>query len=311
MQLILISGVRAKTRSLTLGTIQCIIAFFGLAFVIFMLSALLYYITLSTGFLGSSAFLKDVVISQYLKEAKEKEDLRQQNIDTMASRIGDLQAKLLEIDTITERLSSAIGLPGEIAEEDATETTDRGDASQGGPLTFQTGQISDNDLAAMLDQLLYDLDYRADLLIRIENQLTTDSVRMQLFPGQTPVQKVYMTSGFGYRRDPFTGGRALHTGVDFAAPIGTEILAAASGVVRYAAFHSQYGYMIDLDHGDGLLTRYAHCSRLFVRPGEFVRRGQKIATVGNTGRSTGAHLHFEVQISGDPVNPLPFLRRGS
>jgi murein DD-endopeptidase MepM/ murein hydrolase activator NlpD len=134
---------------------------------------------------------------------------------------------------------------------------------------------------------------------------------MQLFPGQIPVEELYMTSNYGYRRDPFTGRAAFHSGVDFAAPIGTEILAAASGVVRYAEFHPQYGYMIDIDHGDGLLTRYAHCSRLFVKAGEFVKRGEKIASVGNTGRSTGPHLHFEVRNQDEPVNPLQFLRRES
>lgn len=311
MQLILISGVRARTRSLTLGPVQAVIAFFGCASVILLVSALLYYLTLSTGLLESLPFLRNVVVSQYVESSKEKERLRQQNIDTMASRIGDLQAKLLEIDAMTKRLSSVVSLPEKTPEEDIIATSVQVNTPRGGPLIFQSGQLTDDDLAGMVDQLLNDLDYRADFLIRLEDQLTSESVRMQLFPGQVPIDEVYMTSNYGYRRDPFTGRGAYHSGVDFAAPSGTEILAAASGVVRYAEFHPQYGYMIDIDHGDGLLTRYAHCSRLFVRAGEFVRHGEKIASVGNTGRSTGPHLHFEVRNQGEPVNPLQFLRRES
>ena len=268
MQLILISGVRAKTRSVTLGPLQCFLGFVLAAGVILLASALFYYVTLSSGLLESLPFLRNIVVSQYVENSKEKEKLRQQNIDTMASRIGDLQAKLLEIDTMTKRLTESMGRADKTG---AVPVSAEVNAPRGGPLVLRAGQIDQDELKLMVDQLLHEIDLRADYLIRLENQLTTQSVRAQLFPGQIPVEELYMTSSYGYRRDPFNGRGAFHSGVDFAAPTGTPILAAASGVVRYAEYHPQYGYMIDLDHGDGLVTRYAHCSVLYVKTGEFVR----------------------------------------
>jgi murein DD-endopeptidase MepM/ murein hydrolase activator NlpD len=114
-------------------------------------------------------------------------------------------------------------------------------------------------------------------------------------------------SGFGFRIDPITGDRALHTGLDFSAETGTPILAAAGGVVTSQEFHPAYGNVVDLDHGNGLVTRYAHASRVHVKLGQIVKRGQAIAEVGNTGRSTGAHLHFEVWFNGVVQDPQHFL----
>lgn len=117
----------------------------------------------------------------------------------------------------------------------------------------------------------------------------------------------YQVSGFGWRIDPFNGRGAMHEGVDFAAPVGTPILAAAGGIVITAEAHPQYGNMVELDHGNGLVTRYAHASRLTAKVGELVKRGQKVAEVGSTGHSTGPHLHFEVREHGIAKNPSNFL----
>jgi murein DD-endopeptidase MepM/ murein hydrolase activator NlpD len=115
---------------------------------------------------------------------------------------------------------------------------------------------------------------------------------------------------FGWRIDPFTGRSALHTGVDFQADFGTPILAAAGGVVVTQEFHPEYGNMIEIDHGNDLITRYAHASKTWVKKGDLIKRGQKIAEVGSTGRSTGKHLHFEVLVQGIPQDPLKFLAAG-
>jgi murein DD-endopeptidase MepM/ murein hydrolase activator NlpD len=122
-----------------------------------------------------------------------------------------------------------------------------------------------------------------------------------------PVSAPYNASGFGRRVDPFTGQWAMHEGLDFLADYGMPIVAAAAGVVMFAGFHPQYGNMIDIDHGNDLVTRYAHASKLFVKEGDVVQRGRKIAEVGSTGRSTGPHLHFEVRFRGAPQNPTRFL----
>jgi murein DD-endopeptidase MepM/ murein hydrolase activator NlpD len=117
-------------------------------------------------------------------------------------------------------------------------------------------------------------------------------------------------SRFGFRIDPFTGEKAMHTGLDFPAEVGTPILAAAGGVVIVQEYHAAYGNMVEIDHGNGLITRYAHASATFVKKGDIVKRGQKIASVGSTGRSTGPHLHFEVWVSGVPQDPQRFLAAG-
>ena len=116
-----------------------------------------------------------------------------------------------------------------------------------------------------------------------------------------------LTSAFGLRRDPFTGASRRHAGIDIAAPHGTDILSAAAGRVFFAGRAGGYGNMVELDHGSGLRTRYAHLSRILVAPGTAVAEGQVIAEAGSTGRSTGSHLHFEVRQDGAPRNPLTYL----
>ena len=127
-------------------------------------------------------------------------------------------------------------------------------------------------------------------------------------PTVKPVDVEWNASSFGWRIDPITGQQALHEGIDFIADVGTPVFAAAGGVVVFAEFHSQYGNMVEIDHGNDFITRYAHASKLLVKVGEVVRRGRKIAEVGSTGRSTGPHLHFEVRYKGIAQNPARFLQ---
>jgi murein DD-endopeptidase MepM/ murein hydrolase activator NlpD len=142
----------------------------------------------------------------------------------------------------------------------------------------------------------------------IETQLLEDRIRKNLLPTSLPVAAQWNASTFGWRIDPFTGQRAMHEGVDFAAPVGMRIRAAAAGIVVSASVHPEYGNLIEIDHGQGLSTRYAHASNIAVKEGAFVKRGETIGAVGNTGRSTGPHLHFEVRINGTAQNPDRFLR---
>jgi murein DD-endopeptidase MepM/ murein hydrolase activator NlpD len=118
-------------------------------------------------------------------------------------------------------------------------------------------------------------------------------------------------SSFGWRIDPFTGGSALHTGLDFVAETGEPILAAAGGIVLVQEFHPAYGNVLEIDHGNQLVTRYAHASRVHVKKGDLIKRGQHVADVGNSGRSTGPHLHFEVLVHGVPQDPQIFLKAGA
>jgi murein DD-endopeptidase MepM/ murein hydrolase activator NlpD len=165
-----------------------------------------------------------------------------------------------------------------------------------------------------LQQTLADLErqtgQRTDLLTVIESRLFDQKVRAMMVPTRLPVVSANLGSVFGWRIDPITGSSALHTGLDFPAETGTPILAAAGGVVVVQEYNAPYGNMIEIDHGNDLITRYAHASKVFVKQGDLVRNGQKIAEVGSTGRSTGPHLHFEVLVQGVPQDPQKFLDAG-
>jgi murein DD-endopeptidase MepM/ murein hydrolase activator NlpD len=159
-----------------------------------------------------------------------------------------------------------------------------------------------------LDQLTHQ---RTDVMTVIESRLFEQKIKKMMVPTELPVKEVSLGSIFGWRIDPITGRSALHTGLDFPAEPGTPIFAAAGGVVVAQEFHPQYGNMIEVDHGNDLITLYAHSSRVLVKKGDLIKRGQKIAEVGTTGRSTGAHLHFEVLVQGVPQDPQKFLNAGS
>ena len=151
---------------------------------------------------------------------------------------------------------------------------------------------------------------RVDWLTAVESRLFDQAIQRALVPTEEPVKGGRVGSPFGFRIDPITGRSALHTGLDFPGDVGTPIHAAAGGVVVVQEFHHAYGNMVEVDHGNGLITRYAHSSRVLVNKGDIVKRGQKIAEVGSTGRSTGPHLHFEVWFNGVAQDPQRFLAAG-
>ncbi len=224
------------------------------------------------------------------------------NLDALAIRLGQLQAQLLRLDAIGERVAAMAGVkPAELP---------KAVPGRGGPATGLQQVLSVDELATAADQVAHGLDTRADLFHLIESELLYRTVTTKLLPSSQPLSDAFVGSRFGRRIDPFNGRVSVHEGIDFNAPTGTPILAAGGGVVVYAGVHAGYGNMIDLDHGDGTVTRYAHASRLLVREGDVVRQGQRIAEVGSTGRSTGPHLHFEVRVDGEAQDPMQFLRRG-
>ncbi|HXA46618.1 MAG TPA: M23 family metallopeptidase, partial [Burkholderiaceae bacterium] len=151
----------------------------------------------------------------------------------------------------------------------------------------------------------------SDYMNVVETTLMNFKVKSKLLPTIHPVNVSYNASGFGWRIDPFTGRSAFHEGIDFPSPIGTPIVAAAGGVVIASEYHHEYGNMLEIDHGNDIVTRYAHTSRILVKVGDIVRRGQHVADIGSTGRSTGAHLHFEVLVRGMQQDPHKFLSAGA
>jgi murein DD-endopeptidase MepM/ murein hydrolase activator NlpD len=151
------------------------------------------------------------------------------------------------------------------------------------------------------------MEQRTDMLGVFEAQLFEQTVKKKALPTMMPVRAPFNASGFGMRIDPFSGQRAMHEGIDFLTDPGTPIVAAAGGVVQFAGFHPQYGFVVDIDHGNDLVSRYAHLSKVLVREGAVVQRGRAIAESGNSGRSTGPHLHFEVRFRSVAQNPSRFL----
>jgi murein DD-endopeptidase MepM/ murein hydrolase activator NlpD len=170
-------------------------------------------------------------------------------------------------------------------------------SGMGGPLveaSFEKGAF------AALEDPFKDLYLSWSRLAALQSAMTS-------IPATMPARNFVLTSGFGYRRDPFTGAGAMHTGIDFSGIHGTPIYAAADGIVEKAQMMAGYGFAVELDHGRNIGTLYAHLSRISVRNGQRVKAGQIIGLMGSTGRSTGTHLHYEVRLNGSPVNPRPFL----
>lgn len=302
MNIILVSNGLNKARSFTLRGPQLGLLAVGMVFTIISLAVLLHYFSLRYALNNDSPYLRSLLVSVQAQENERMQSYLRDSLNTMASKVGELQARLLRVDALGERLTKVAGLKPQDFMFDRV--PGRGGAESSLPST----EVSMKDLGTTLDQLSRDLEDRTDKLRVLESMLTEDSAKRQLVPTGMPTQSGFHSSNFGWRIDPFTGLNAFHEGIDFMAEEGTPVLAAAGGVVVYAASHPQYGNMIEIDHGNDLITRYAHASKLLVKVGDVVLRGGKIAEVGNTGRSTGTHLHFEVRHRGAAQNPARFLR---
>lgn len=224
------------------------------------------------------------------------------NLYAMAARLGELQARVLHLDTLGERLAALAGIKREAPPAPALVP------GQGGP--FVPLFLGGDQLQQEIDRLARELDVRGDELSMLESRFLEAHNRERRQPTALPVKDAVLGSPFGQRSDPFVGQRAMHEGIDFNAERGTPVVAAADGVVVAAGWHGDFGNLVEIDHGGGLATRYAHLSRLTVKVGSPVSRDEQIGAVGSTGRSTGAHLHFEVRRNGIAQNPAKFLRQG-
>lgn len=220
-------------------------------------------------------------------------------IEQLALRVGALQAEMARLGSLGEQVARKTGVP----------MPDPTQAGRGGPLLESTPQVrSAAELAALLDRLTGEIELASDHLMVLDAELLLRQASQGKLPMDRPVaETAFLSSVFGIRTDPFTKRRARHEGLDFADDLGAPILAAENGVVLAVTSHPQYGNSVEIDHGNGLSTRYAHTSRVLVRQGDLVKRGQAIAEMGSTGRSTGPHLHFEVLKNGVQQNPLGYL----
>lgn len=239
----------------------------------------------------------------------------QGSLADLAGRVGELQGRLLAMESLSAQVAEAAGLrytaPELVSDPRAVESAGAPAArsASASPLDSEEG-IAER-LGRRIDGLAQRLAAQEDDYTLVEEVLSRQSGRQAGLPTAPPVDYPYLSSSFGWRRSPVSGRHAMHEGLDFVAPKGTAIRAASGGIVVRAGPVPGYGRMVEIDHGNGLRTRYAHASRVLVRAGDVVRQGDLIARVGSTGRSTGAHLHFEVRMADYPLDPSLFLQRGN
>lgn len=300
MHIIITDAWLAKSRAMHLSGIK-LVGVGVLASVVLMLGAITtYHWVFLEGVRQGWPGFASVARLVHQDEAASQNAYMRANLDAMARKLGEMQARMVQIDSLGERVAGLAGLsPAEFKAAPGA-----GGALVGGR------DLSMEELMGALERIDHTSGSRVDWLTVVESRLFDQKIQRTMVPTEKPVVGVQVGSAFGFRIDPITGRSALHTGLDFPAEPGTPILSAAGGVVVVQEYHPAYGNMVEVDHGNDLITRYAHASRVLVKKGDIVKRGQKIAEVGSTGRSTGPHLHFEVWVSGVPQDPQRFLAAG-
>jgi murein DD-endopeptidase MepM/ murein hydrolase activator NlpD len=298
MHLIITDAWLARSRAIHLSGARLLVAGVMASVVLMFVSVGLYHWLFLAG--EGSAMGGRLGSFSVNEEAAQRERFMRENLDAMARKVGEMQARLSQLDSLGERVSGLAGVSAMKAPPPA---------GQGGALVASRS-LTVQELDAVLQELNLAAEQRSDWMTMVESRLLDEKIRKSMIPTQLPTASGVMGSPFGWRIDPLTGRSALHTGMDFQAAQGEPIVAAAGGVVVTQEYHPEYGQMVEIDHGNGLVSRYAHASKVWVKKGDLVRRGQKIAEVGTTGRSTGPHLHFEVLVQGVPQNPEKFLVAG-
>jgi len=306
MNIIFLSRRKAKARHVNLARPLTLSVLGGLTLVIlggvFALGMQLGRGSQERGVLGDTLRFGSLLTEQKHQLA----DLRQQlqlRVDAMAMRLGAVNAHVIRLDALGKRLT-------EMAEIDSREFNFEGDPPSGGPEGDSEGVSAQiPDLTAMLSQLEQRVNSRDSQLSALENVILARELKEEIHPEGRPVTRGFISSHFGARADPFDGREAFHKGVDFAGSLGDRVVAVAAGVVTWAGERTGFGRLIEINHGDGFVTRYAHNQRTLVSVGETVKRGEAVALMGSTGHSTGPHVHFEVLRNGRQVDPLSFIGR--
>jgi murein DD-endopeptidase MepM/ murein hydrolase activator NlpD len=223
------------------------------------------------------------------------------NIDALSSRIGQLQAHVMRLDALGRKLVK-------MASIDKTEFDFDSPPALGGPETASNKVFEQDELSLAIDELGLQLYKRENQLVVMEDLVLNENLQKEVEPSGRPITKGWLSSYFGMRTHPISGRREMHKGIDFAGKMGGSVIAVAKGVVTYAGKRYSYGQLVEIAHGNGYSTRYAHNSRLLVSVGDTVEKGFQIAEIGSSGRSTGPHVHFEVIKNGVEVNPVRFIR---
>ena len=302
MNIILVSGKLSRARTLTVTLPHLAMGALATLAALMVMAVGMQYFMFRYASSVNSPLLNTLILSAQQEQTEKARDFLRENLNAMAAKLGQMQAQLLRLDTLGERLAKTAGFkPQEFM-------FDQSPARGGAVSSLPTYDLSLGDLSRQLDVLTRQMDDRHEKLGILDSLMLVDSAKKKLLPSILPVEGGWYSSNFGWRIDPFNGMRAFHEGMDFMAEVGTPAYSAAGGMVIFSDFHPQYGNMIEVDHGNGLTTRYAHLSRRNAKVGDVVLSGGNIGQVGGTGRATGAHLHFEVRQNGAPLDPARFLR---
>lgn len=309
MQIILMHPHRLQDRQLKLTPGHLALGMLALLALIFMGALTLSTLMLRFGGEIRLPFLQQAISSVKREEAAARSRPVREDVALMTLKLGDMQARIMRLDSLGQRVQQLAGVSPETF--NFNEIPGRGGLQSIGTYRDSERDISLHELRQVMDALDSGLEHRADYLSAVESALMERRESLRQISAIHPVSGAINSSPFGLRADPFTGQTAFHEGMDFAAPEDAPIVAAAAGIVITAGQHEQYGNMIDISHGNDIVTRYAHAARLRVRRGDIVRQGQHIADVGSTGRSTGTHLHFEVLVKDLAQDPQALLAGGS
>lgn len=308
MNLIFFSRRVGRTRSLNLSHPLALGAM-GLAALAIL--GIAFSLGLQLGQRSSRGITAPVPLTQLAAaERAELSRLREQvqdRIDALSLRVGQLNAHLIRIDALGKRLT-------QMANISSREFNFDSEPALGGPEEIDTrgdagGSARIPEITQMLDDVQTRLETRDAQLLALENVILSRRLHDAIQPDGRPVLEGFISSYYGERQDPFTGHEAVHRGMDFAADAGSNVVAVAAGIVTWSGQRTGYGHLVEINHGNGYVTRYAHNQRGLVEVGQTVTRGQPVALMGSTGRSTGPHVHFEVLKDGKQVNPQTFIGR--
>ena len=294
MKIIFIGKNSSKPKSISLGF-----------FILFLVILITLNFLLIGKYVSIEKYYNDTE-AQYIQLGLTQKNLPD-NIDLFVSQIGELNTRILQIDAQTERLQDVMKKQIIGKEKLPKLLKKKGKGSLGGPFILDNDDIQSS--YKHLEKLFIEIKEREIMYNKMEAMLLRQSVLKETLPSIYPVNVPYRSSSYGWRQDPFRGVRAFHSGLDFSAAHGEPIIATAGGIVVEASQGRNYGKFITIKHGDGLETRYAHASKLFVKKGDLVNKKDIIALVGNTGRSTGPHLHYEIRLKGRPLDPTNYIRK--
>ena len=302
MQLILVSNRLGQAKSLVLSPRQLAFGAVGAALIALFAATAITLFALHGLARSDGTAVRDLLASSLAGQSGSPASPLGAKLDSVAKRIGHLQAETTVLALEGESLAASAGIK-------ASQFRLESRPAEGGPAPLDTsGWLSMDDIERVLDGLTAQIRNHADYLDVLKSRVLDRAARGRLLPTMLPIPNARLGSGFGVRTDPFTGALAMHEGLDLEAEVGTPIMAAGGGIVIFAGFQSDFGNVIEIDHGNGIVTRYAHCSRLDVKAGDLVARGQIIGAVGDTGRATGPHLHFEIRYHNVAQNPIRFIQ---